>query len=156
LFVGISLPSKIWILYTGAKPTQITSVCSQNEELCHFTLVDDNLDDPHGILSSNDVFPCHSFKKSHGTEIVLILWKKRRRLRPRSLAPNSQTPWFYHSNVAIHLMMGSSLELDRPTLGKWQAIIENSVVLHQKYLQGANLTVIDAAPLVAAMDDYTL
>lgn len=55
---------------------------------------------------------------------------------------------------ALPLMMGSSLELDPPTLGQWQAM-EESVVLHQKYLQGANLTAIDAAPLVAVMDDYT-
>lgn len=52
------------------------------------------------------------------------------------------------------LMMGSSLELDPPTLGQWQAL-EESVVLHRKYLQGANLTAIDAAPLVAVLDEYT-
>ena len=52
------------------------------------------------------------------------------------------------------LMMGSSLELDPPTLGQWQAL-EESVVLHRKYLQGANLTGIDAAPLVAVLDEYT-
>ncbi|KAI2505322.1 hypothetical protein MHU86_9122 [Fragilaria crotonensis] len=56
---------------------------------------------------------------------------------------------------AIPLMMGSSLELDPPTLGQWQAM-EESVVLHQKYLRGANLTAITAAPLVAVMDEYTM
>ena len=56
---------------------------------------------------------------------------------------------------AIPLMMGSSLELDPPTLGQWQAM-EESVVLHQKYLRGANLTAITAAPLVAVLDEHTL
>jgi hypothetical protein len=54
------------------------------------------------------------------------------------------------------LMMGSSLLLDPPTLGQWQAL-EESVILHQNYLSGANLTaIIDAAPLIAVMDDYTV
>lgn len=55
---------------------------------------------------------------------------------------------------ALPLMMGSSLELDPPTLGQWQAL-EESVTLHQKYLQGANLTAINAAPVVAIIDEYT-
>jgi hypothetical protein len=53
------------------------------------------------------------------------------------------------------LMMGSSLLLDPPTLGQWQAL-EESVILHQNYLSGANLTaIIDAAPLIAVMDYHT-
>lgn len=54
----------------------------------------------------------------------------------------------------LPLMMGAEVFLDPPTLGQWQAL-EESVTLHKNYLQGSNLTAIDAAPLVAVMDEYT-
>lgn len=55
---------------------------------------------------------------------------------------------------ALPLMMGAEQMLDPPTLGQWQGL-EESVTLHKNYLTGSNLTAIDAAPLVAIMDDYT-
>jgi hypothetical protein len=55
---------------------------------------------------------------------------------------------------AVPLMMGAEQMLDPPTLGQWQGL-EESVTLHKNYLTGSNLTAIDAAPLVAIMDDYT-
>jgi hypothetical protein len=55
---------------------------------------------------------------------------------------------------AVPLMMGAEQLLDPPTLGQWQGL-EESVTLHKNYLTGSNLTAIDAAPLVAIMDDYT-
>lgn len=55
---------------------------------------------------------------------------------------------------SLPLMMGAEKMLDPPTRGQWQAL-EESVTLHKNYLVGSNLTAIDAAPLVAVMDDYT-
>lgn len=55
---------------------------------------------------------------------------------------------------ALPLLMGSELLLDPPTPGQWQAM-EESLALHQQYLKGANLTAIDAAPVVAVIDEYT-
>jgi hypothetical protein len=63
------------------------------------------------------------------------------------------------------LLLGGEMTLDPPTPLQWQAL-EESVILHQQYLKeqqsagenktaSAQITGVDAAPLVAVIDDVT-
>lgn len=79
--------------------------------------------------------------------------------RPRA-RPSQQVPLLGPIPGAPPLLLGGEMTLDPPTPLQWQAL-EESVILHQQYLkeQGGNETAqttgVDAAPLVAVIDDVT-
>ena len=101
---------------------------------------------------------------------------QRRRIRAVENDASFLTiPVLASAPMAKPLLIGSSLEIDPPTLGQWQTL-EECVALHQIFINqqqqqqqrnhtpnyGAkpstsmdNVTAIDAAPLVAVLDEYT-
>ena len=92
----------------------------------------------------------HEWGEGGGGEVDYGSEQNLQRPKPRGLT----VPVIGPIPTELPLMLGAEMTLDPPTLGQWQAL-EECVTLHQKYLKGANLTAIDAAPVVAIIDDYT-